>query len=77
MLHFLDEWEVFAVLSLLMKRKAWLNQGESEMTASQMTLHSLLQSHTVSELTELCVIYTPLFSPPLALNFTQLGSSQT
>lgn len=48
MLHFLDEWEVFAVLSHLLRRRAWLNQGDSEMMASQMTLHSLLKSHAVS-----------------------------
>lgn len=49
MLHFLDEWEVFAVLSHLMRKKAWLNRGESEVRASQLTLLSLLQSHAVSE----------------------------
>ena len=48
MLHFIDEWEVFAVLSHLMARVAWLDQCRLHTTASRLSLLSLLRSHAVS-----------------------------
>ncbi len=47
MLHFIDEWEVFALLSHLLSRTAWLDQTPLQITASKHTLLSLLQSHGV------------------------------
>ena len=48
MLHFIDEWEVFALLSNLMSRTAWLDQGHSQLSASVSTLISLARAHLVS-----------------------------
>lgn len=48
MLHFADEWEVFAMLINLMSRAAWLDQGHSQLSASIITLRHLLHTHAVS-----------------------------
>lgn len=48
MLHFVDEWEVFAALSHLLTRTAWLDHSKAECEASHSTLISLLHSHAVS-----------------------------
>ncbi len=48
MLHFIDEWEVFAMLTHLMSRTAWLDQGQSQLSASLSTLQHLLITHAVS-----------------------------
>lgn len=48
MLHFIDEWEVFALLSHLLTRTAWLDHSKDEADASHSTLLSLLHSHAVS-----------------------------
>lgn len=48
MLHILDEWEVFALLSHLLARTAWLDHSRGKCAASQFTLLSLLHSHAVS-----------------------------
>lgn len=48
MLHFIDEWEVFAVLSHLMARTAWLDQTRHHAASSRLTLLSLIHSHAVS-----------------------------
>ena len=47
MLHFIDEWEVFALLSHLFIRTGWLDQNKSECDASHFTFISLLKSHAV------------------------------
>lgn len=49
MLHFIDEWEVFALLSHLLARVAWLDKNAVHTAASQQTLISLLRSHTVGQ----------------------------
>lgn len=51
MLHFIDEWEVFAVLTHLMSRTAWVDQGQAQLSASISTLHNLIQTHLVSPAT--------------------------
>ena len=48
MLHFIDEWEVFALLSHLLARTAWLDHSKAHYTASHTTLITLLHSHAVS-----------------------------
>ena len=48
MLHIIDEWEVFAVLSHVMSRTAWMDQGQVQLSASISTLHTLIQTHIVS-----------------------------
>ncbi len=48
MLHFIDEWEVFALLSHLSHHTAWLDCSRESSIASQSTLISLLHSHAVS-----------------------------
>lgn len=50
MLHFIDEWEVFALLSHLINRTAWLDYSMESCEASQATLLSLLHSHAVSSI---------------------------
>jgi hypothetical protein len=49
MLHFIDEWEAFALISHLLARTAWLNHTNAQLKASHLTLISLLHSHAVSE----------------------------
>lgn len=49
MLHFIDEWEVFALLSHLLVRTGWLDHNWDQSSASQSTLISLLHSHAVSD----------------------------
>ena len=48
MLHFIDEWEVFALIGHLMVRTAWLDHTRAQSEASRFTLISLLHSHAVS-----------------------------
>lgn len=48
MLHFIDEWEVFALLSHLVVRTAWLDHSKAQAAASHCTLLQLLHSHAVS-----------------------------
>ena len=48
MLHFIDEWEVFAVLSHVLARTAWLDHNRAQVAASHSTLIQLLHSHAVS-----------------------------
>lgn len=50
MLHFIDEWEVFALLSHLLARTAWLDCSKAQCAASHSTLLQLLHSHAVSTL---------------------------
>ena len=47
MLHFIDEWQVFALLSHLLVRTAWLDRNKAECHASHLTLISFLRSHAV------------------------------
>lgn len=47
MLHFIDEWEVFALISHLLARTAWLDHTKAQSDASRLTLKSLLRSHAV------------------------------
>ena len=48
MLHFIDEWEVFALLSHLLNHTGWLDYSRDMLAASHSTLLSLLHSHAVS-----------------------------
>ena len=48
MLHFLEEWEVFAGLSSLLQRQGWIDHDESHLTTSTNMLLFLLDSHMVS-----------------------------
>ena len=50
MLHFIDEWEVFALLAHLLNHIGWLDYSRDSLEASQSTLISLLHSHAVSQL---------------------------
>ncbi len=59
MLHFIDEWEVFAMLTHLMSRTSWLDQGQSQLSASVSTLQHLLHTHAVSS--KDIVLYNSLF----------------
>ena len=36
-LHFLEEWEAFALVDKLLRRRAWLDQSSREMEASRAT----------------------------------------
>jgi len=47
MLHFLEEWQVFALLHHLMIRTAWLDCNHTHKAASHLTLVALARSHTV------------------------------
>ena len=49
MLHFIDEWEVFALLSHLLERTAWLDHSRAQCDASRSTLVSLLHTHAVRQ----------------------------
>ena len=56
MLHFIDEWEVFAVISHLLARTAWLDHCKAQFDASHSTLISLIHSHSV-KLTGLLIAF--------------------
>ena len=47
MLHFLEEWEVFAGLSHLLQRCGWINHTHSQLATSCNMLLSLLNNHMV------------------------------
>ena len=49
MLHFLEEWQVFALLHHLMTRSAWLDLSHTHSSASHLTLVTLIHTHAVSE----------------------------
>ena len=50
MLHFLEEWEVFAGLSNLLQRHGWVDREDSHLTTSTNMLLFLLDNHMVSQL---------------------------
>ena len=56
MLHFIDEWEVFALLSHLLVRTAWLDYSSTHYAASHSTLVQLLSSHAVGAVNSLHVL---------------------
>ena len=48
MLHFLEEWEVFAGLSHLVHRQGWIDHTHSQLGTSSNMLLSLLNTHMVT-----------------------------
>lgn len=48
MLHFLEEWEVFAGLSHLVQRYGWIDHTHSQLATSSNMLLSLLNTHLVT-----------------------------
>lgn len=46
-LHFMEEWETYAVLEKLLGRRAWLDQSPREVRASHATFLALCHSHAV------------------------------
>ena len=48
MLHFLEEWEVFAGLSHLIQRQGWIDYTQSQLTTSSNMLLTLLNNHMVT-----------------------------
>lgn len=65
MLHFLEEWEVFAGLSNLLQRQGWIDHDESHLTTSTNMLLFLLDSHMVSLVYQLTVKHMHLFTLPM------------
>ena len=60
MLHFIDEWEVFALLSHLLVRTAWLDYSTTHYAASHSTLVRLLSTHAVGAVNDLHVLQSVL-----------------
>ena len=50
LLHFVEEWECYAMLDKLLCRRAWLDQSPSELAASRATFRNLCLSHEVKTL---------------------------
>ncbi len=48
MLHFVEEWEVFAGLSHLVQRHGWIDHTHSQLATSSNMLLSLLNTHMVT-----------------------------
>lgn len=63
MLHFLEEWEVFAGLSNLIQRRGWIDHDESHLTTSTNMLLYLMDQHMVRQVCVedlLCVVHHSL-----------------
>ena len=46
-LHFLEEWECYAVIHHMLRRRAWLDQSPQQIHASWTTFRALCNSHIV------------------------------
>jgi hypothetical protein len=55
-LHFLEEWECYAVLHHMLRKRAWLDQSLQQLHASRVTFRALCHSHIKGSLGQLLTL---------------------